>query len=95
MPAAAIRTEHQTDAGPVDLYLTNRRIILEVKQGGRLSRGPYADGTGSIGTESAFEQVARYVVAERARERLYLEEGVRERNWIGIATDGRVWYAWE
>jgi len=95
VPAAAIRTEHQTDAGPVDLYLTNRRIILEVKQGGRLSRGPYADGTGSIGTESAFEQVARYVVAERARERLYLEDGVRERNWIGIATDGRVWYAWE
>ena len=96
VPAAAIRTEHQTDAGPVDLYLTNRRVILEVKQGGRLSGGPYADGTGSIGSESAFEQVSRYVVAERARERLYLEEeGVRERNWIGIATDGRVWYAWE
>ena len=95
VPAAAIRTEHQTDAGPAGLYLTNRRIILEIKQDGRLSRGPYADGTGSIGTESAFEQVARYVVAERARERLYLEEGVRERNWIGIATDGRVWYAWE
>ena len=95
VPAAAIRTEHQTDAGPVDLYLTNRRVILEVKQDGRLSNGPYADGTGSIGSESAFEQVSRYVVAERARERLYLEEKVRERNWIGIATDGRAWYAWE
>ena len=96
VPAAAIRTEHQTDAGPVDLYLTNRRVILEIKQDGRLSRGPYADGTGSAGTESAFEQVSRYVAAERARERLYLEEdNVREKNWIGIATDGRVWYAWE
>ena len=96
VPAAAIRTDHQTDAGPVDLYLTNRRVIIEVKQGGRLSDGPYADGTGSVGTESAFEQVSRYVVAERARERLYLEEeGVREKDWIGIATDGRVWYAWE
>ena len=95
VPAAAIRTEHQTDAGPVDLYLTNRRVILEIKQDGRLSRGPYADGTGSIGTESAFEQVARYVVAERSRERLYLEEDVREKSWIGIATDGRVWHAWE
>ena len=95
VPAAAIRTEHQTDAGPVDLYLANRRVILEIKQDGRLSRGPYADGTGSIGTESAFEQVARHVVAERARERLYLEEDVREKSWIGIATDGRVWHAWE
>ena len=95
VPAAAIRAEHQTDAGPVDLYLTNRRVILEVKQGGRLSGGPYADGTGSIGSETAFEQVARYVAAERARERLYLEEDVREKSWIGIATDGRVWYAWE
>ena len=96
VPVAAIRTEYQTDAGPIDLYLTNRRVIIEVKQGGRLSGGPYADGTGSVGTESAFEQVSRYVVAERARERLYLEEeGVREKNWVGIVTDGRVWYAWE
>ncbi len=96
VPAAAIRAEHQTDAGPIDLYLTNRRVILEIKQGGRLSGGPYAEGTGSAGTESAFEQVSRYVAAERARERLYLEEdGVREKNWIGMATDGRVWYAWE
>ena len=96
VPAAAIRTEHQTDAGPVDLYLTNRRVILEIKQDGRLSKGPYADGTGSIGAETAFEQVSRYVTAERARERLYLEEeDIREKNWIGIATDGRVWYAWE
>ena len=95
VPAAAIRTEYQTEAGPIDLYLTNRRVVLEVKQDGRLSRGPYADGTGSAGAESAFEQVSRYVTAERARERLYLEEDVREKNWIGMATDGRVWYAWE
>ena len=95
VPAAAIRTEHRTDAGPVGLYLTNRRVILEIKQDGRLSDGPYAGGTGSAGTESAFEQVARCVVAERARERLYLEDGVREKSWIGMATDGRVWYAWE
>ena len=95
VPAAAIRAEHQTEAGPVDLYLTNRRILIEVKQAGRLSGGPYADGTGSAKGESAFEQIARYVVAERARERLYLEEDVREKSWIGIVTDGGAWYAWE
>ena len=95
VPAAAIRAEYQTEAGPVGLYLTNRRILVEVKQAGRLSGGPYADGTGSAKGESAFEQIARYVVAERARERLYLEGDVREKSWIGIVTDGGAWYAWE
>ena len=95
VPAAAIRPEHQTGAGPVDLYLANRRILVEVKQAGRLAGGPYAKGTGSSKSESAFEQVAQCVVAERSRERLYLEEDVREKSWIGIATDGRVWHAWE
>jgi len=95
VPAAAIRAGHQTEAGPVDLYLTNRRILIEVRQAGRLSRGPYADGTGSAEGESAFGQIARHVAAERARERLYLEEDVREKSWIGIVTDGGAWYAWE
>ena len=95
VPAGIIRPGYRTDAGRVGLYLTNRRILVEVKEEGRLAGDPHKAGTGSADGESAFEHIARCVRAERARERLYLEEDIREKNWIGIATDGRVWYAWE
>ena len=95
VPASSIRAEYPTAEGSIDLYLTNRRVVIEVKKGGRLAEGPYAEGTGSRDGETAFEQLGRCLKAERARERLYLEDGIRDKNWIGAATDGRVWYAWE
>ena len=95
IPAASIRVEYPTAEGSMDLYLTNRRVIIEVKKGGRLSRGPYAEGTGSREGETAFEQLERYLKAERMRERLHLEEDIRDKNWIGAVTDCATWYAWE
>ena len=95
VPAASIRPEYQTAEGPVGLYLTNRRVIIEVKKGGSLPRGPYAVGTGSREGETAFGQLERRLRAERVRERLHLENGVRDKSWIGAITDCRIWYAWE
>ena len=95
MPAGSILAGYPTAEGPVGLYLTNRRAIIEVKRAGGLSRGPYAEGTGSAGGETAFEQLDRRLRAERARERLHRGDGEPGRGWIGAVTDCRVWYAWE
>lgn len=95
-----VEPQYITDEGPADLYLSNRRVIIEVKKGGRLRNGPEAPGTGSRGeagrNESAFDQVSRYVLAERKRERLYLDEDDREDlPWLGIVTDSERWWMWE
>ena len=95
MPESSIRAEYHTRAGPIDLYLTNRRVIIEVKQSGRLDKGPDHIGAGSKNNETAFQQLDRYVRAERVRERLYLEENITDSTWLGVLTDGRVWYVWE
>ena len=95
VPESSIRAEYHTGAGSIDLYLTNRRVIIEVKSGGRLRNGPCQSGIGGKGGETAFEQLDRYVRAERARERLYLEEDITDHAWLGAVTDGTVWYVWE
>lgn len=95
VPESSIRAEYHTKAGPIDLYLTNRRVIIEVKQSGRLDGGPDRPGTGAKRNETAFEQLDRYVRAERLRERLYLEDGITDSTWLGAVTDGAVWYVWE
>ena len=97
VPNSAMREEYHTAAGPIDLYLTNRRVVIEVKRGGRLDDGPDVPGTGSSRDESAMEQLDRHVREERRRERLHLEDGVAEQTWLGVVTDARRWYAaeWE
>ena len=95
VPESSIRAEYHTRVGPIDLYLTNRRVIIEVKQSGRLDKGPAQLGTGSKKSETAFEQLDRYVRAERLRERLYLEEDITDSTWLGAVTDCKVWYVWE
>lgn len=87
-----VEPQYITEEGPADLYLSNRRVIIEVKKGGRLKNGPKAPGTGSRSeaglNESAFDQITRYILAERMRERLYLDEDDGEDlMWLGIVTD--------
>lgn len=95
VPDGAMREEYHTAAGPIDLYLTNRRVVIEVKKGGRLDDGPDAPGTGSSKSETAMEQLDRYVREERRRERLYLEDDITEQSWLGIVTDAKKWYVAE
>lgn len=97
VPERAIRAEYQTQRnGAVDLYLTNRRVILEIKKAGRLKNGPRHRDTGARPGESAFEQLDRYVRDERPREQLHLDRDADgDLPWIGIVTDGQQWWAWE
>lgn len=91
-----IESEFQTESGPVDLYLINRRILIEVKGKARLKNGPKAPRSGSRTDESAFQQISRYIEAERKQERLLFEESEQTQlSWIGIVTDGIRWWAWE
>ena len=92
---ADISSEWRTSVGPIDLYLKNRRVIIEIKKPARLVNGPEVSGTGSGENESALEQVERYVLAERVRERLYLEEDIEDLPWIGVITDGKKWWIYE
>ena len=92
---ADISSEWRTSVGPIDLYLKNRRAIIEIKKYGRLDNGPEAPGTGSREDENVLEQLERYVLAERQRERLYLEDDIEDLPWIGVITDGRVWWIYE
>ena len=92
---ADISSEWRTSAGPIDLYLKNRRVVIEIKKPGRLDKGPEVPGTGSGEHESALEQVERYVKAERRREWLHLEDDIEDWPWLGVVTDGRKWWIWE
>jgi len=91
-----IESEFQTGSGPVDLYLANRRVLIEVKSKARLKNGPNAPRSGSRGGESAFQQISRHIEAERRQDRPVSGGGAQSRlSWIGIVTDGERWWAWE
>ena len=100
IPDGQIRAEERPACGVIhphdrmDLYLLEKRVVIEVKRQGRLSRGPYEKGTGSGGSESAYGQVCRYVAEERRQERLYQDGSMGQREWIGAVTDGHAWWVW-
>ena len=85
--------QFETGDGPVDLYLGGRRVLIETKTRERLKKGPYVPGTGVRPNESAFEQLTRYVVAERSREQMRLDEDPKNQ-WIGCVTDSVKWWIW-
>ena len=81
--------------GRIDIYLQNRRVIIEVKARGKLDKG-VDKCTGGNTDESAFDQLQRYVKIESSRERLYLEgDADKDLPWIGVITDGAKWWVWE
>ena len=91
--------QHQTGDGPCDLFLPGRRIVIEVKRRPAKSK-PAVAGPNSPGSqegETQFEQLQRYVLALRARERSTMWDRLEDPNtpWIGALTDGVRWWAWE
>lgn len=74
--------EYDTGDGLVDLYLPNNRVLIEMKRVARRDNGPHAKGTGSRPDETAFEQLSRYVLAERDNERLYEQESMGRSWWL-------------
>lgn len=90
--------EWPTGDGPVDIFLPGRRVIIEVKKGGRPKNGPDVSGTGAQRSgESAYEQLERYISAERTKEQQYLDDATEDITWLGCITDARRWwiYEWE
>ena len=97
IPAHSIRAEYRTErSGIADIYLTNRRVFIEVKKEERLKNGPESKGTGSKPTETSFEQLDRYVRDERSREQRHLDDSdiKMDASWIGVVTDCRRWWLW-
>ena len=88
-----VEVEYDTGAGPADVYLPNRRIIIEVKRKGRATPdGP----AGSQSGETCLEQLTRYINSERTREQRCLDDDDnRDVSWIGILTDCQTWHVWE
>lgn len=91
--------QHQTGDGPCDLFLPGRRIVIEVKRRPAAKQAPVAgpNSPGSQEGETQFEQLQRYVLALRARERSTMWDRLEDPNtpWIGALTDGVRWWAWE
>lgn len=85
---------HGTPAGTADIYLPRRRVFIETKGVG-LADNPHAD-QGRDNNETPYEQVARYLIAERNDElgSLFASEQ-HDVPWTGVVTDGRIWHAWQ
>ncbi|MDA8000597.1 MAG: N-6 DNA methylase [Alphaproteobacteria bacterium] len=83
-----LETQRQTGAGPADIHFKHRYCIIEMKTSDELKLGPKSSKSGS---ESPFQQISRYINAERKLIRLD-NSNVK---WRGIVTDGVRWWAWE
>jgi len=82
---------YRTDAGPADICCPGRRIIIETKR-----RGLAAPDSAARDGETPFEQLERYVTAERSFElSLLVRDLDSDMPWVGILTDGQVWHAWK
>ena len=77
--------------GLADIYLPRRRVFIEVKKVGEADN-PHRQQNRE-NQETPFEQVRRYLVAERDNE---IEQFLMEEDfqWTGIVTDGKIWHTW-
>ena len=88
------REEYQMGVGRADLYLGGYRVIIEVKTRQSLRNGPHTPRPSLRGeNETPFEQVSRYVEADRSREQTRLDED-RDSGWVGCVTDSERWWVW-
>ena len=87
-----LQTEHQVPDGAIDIYLPQRRVVIETKQTGVADPSSVRDPrTG----ETQFEQCERYVKAEWERDRARFDlDDLGDLPWKAILTDGRVWWMW-
>ena len=90
-----VEMEWRIKSGSIDLYLPNRRVVIEVKDKNKLPDGVDAvhkANTGSSKDETVYEQLQRYVKDESERERSNLEKDVEDLPWYGAITDGTRWW---
>lgn len=85
---------YRTPAGPADIYLPRRRTFIETKAVG-LAENPERV-QGRTNDETPYEQVARYLTAEKDDELGALfSDRQPDLPWTGVVTDGRIWHAWQ
>ena len=94
MDVGTIESEYQTGVGPADIYLPNRRAVLELKARPK-AQNPSAKPQGG---ESPKEQLDRYVrtliESELGQLQLWGEKGEGNSEWTGIITDGTHWHVY-
>lgn len=84
---------YRTAAGPADIYLPRRRVLIETKAVGLADDPDKPQARDS--NESPRQQMERYLLSELREERDLLPlEGTSDRPWIGMVTDGQVWHVW-
>ena len=90
-----VRTQYPTKVGPADIYLPNRRVMIEVKQKGKAV--PDHTNYGSRRGETPLEQVARYISVEKPNEirGLDADEDDVKLPWLGVITDSELWHVFE
>lgn len=83
--------------GKCDLYIYDKRTIIEVKRVKRLEKGPHDKYSGDDG-RSAFDQIEEYVKEERSHSTSRITDFVDQRPseyyWVGIVTNYKKWWAW-
>ena len=81
------------DGGRMDIFLPQRRAVIETKAPGTANPSAVRDaGT----NETQFEQCRRYVESEWKRERARLPiDDLGDLAWRAFLTDGRAWWAWQ
>ena len=86
--------------GSCDLYIHDKRVIIEVKKVKRLENGPHSPESGD-GGRSAFDQLENYIKAERSQKNTQIIDFVdtgdvseQTHYWIGIVTNYKKWWAW-
>ena len=83
-----IEAQYQTGAGPADIYLPNKRTLIETKA---YPLAEHPDKASSGRPESPLQQLTRYVCAELTQESTYLELEFQD-PMRGVITDGRYWH---
>ncbi len=84
-------TEWETGDGPVDVFLPLHRVLIECKAPGKA--GP--DAVSGYG-ETQFEQLKRYILAQRRAESEELDlQLTSSLNWTGILTDGSDYWVYQ
>jgi hypothetical protein len=88
-----LEPEYSVPNGSMDIYLPQRRVVIETKRTGAADPDSVRDTeTG----ETQFQQCERYVKAEWERERARLDlDELGDLPWRAILTDGRVWWMWQ
>ena len=88
-----LEPEYSVPNGSMDIYLPQRRVVIETKRTGAVDPDGVRDGETR---ETQFEQCERYVKAEWERERARLDlDELGNLPWRAILTDGRVWWMWQ